>query len=84
MVDIDSIMKRYEEFRSSYEGPGSELIDRDKILQRKRDRLERDLKAVDLEIIRNGREMASTLWPLLLKEEQDETQSELESISGNE
>ena len=84
MVDIDSIMKRYEEFRSSYEGPGSELIDRDRILQRKRDRLERDLKEVDLEIIRNGHEMAAALWPLLIKEELDEAQSKLESISGNE
>jgi len=81
MRNFDELMKRYEVFKNSREGSGSELIDRDNILQRKRVRLERDLKQVDLEIIRNGHEMAATLWPIFLKEIKDEDVTELESES---
>ena len=79
MVDVSKIIEKYEELRESYEGPGSELIARDKTLQRKRHLLENALRDIDLEIIRNGHEMAATLWPLLMKEEQDEHVTELES-----
>jgi len=73
MRNFDELMERYDTFKNSHEGSGSELIDRDRILQRKRIRLENDLKQVNLEIIRNGHEMAATLWPIFLKgEKQDE------------
>ena len=71
MRDFEELMKRYEAFKNSHEGSGSDLIHQDKLLQTRRERIARQLKQCDLEIIRNGHEMATTLWPIFLKGEKE-------------
>lgn len=78
MIDHLELMQRYDEFVNSYDGPWADLLIRDKVLHRKREKLERELKAVDLEIIRNAHEIAAVLWPVFLEGDKNENVTKLE------